>query len=45
MKRFRRVTAIFVSMLVFFGSAVGVVAADENIQAQLSESVQTTIQK
>lgn len=44
MKRFRRVTAIFVSMLVFFGSAVGVVAADETIQAQLSDSVQTTIQ-
>lgn len=42
MKRFRRVTAMFLSMLVFFGSAVGVFATDENIQAQFAESVQTS---
>lgn len=33
---------MFLSMLVFFGSAVGVFAADESIQAQFAESVQTS---
>lgn len=41
MKRVRRATAIFVSMLVFFSSAVGVFAADESIQAQFIGSAQT----
>ena len=41
MKRFRRITAIFVSMLVFFGSSVGVFAADESVRAQFTGSAQT----
>lgn len=41
MKRFRRATAMFLSVLVLFGSAVGIFAADESMQSQFAESVQT----